>query len=32
MQDLFGMLFGIQYCYWVKMMNAHLDFTGDMLP
>lgn len=32
MQDIFEAMFGLHYCYWVKMMRAHLEFTGDMLP
>lgn len=23
--------FALAYCYWVKMAQAHLDFTGDLL-
>ncbi len=32
LNDAFETLFGIQYCYWVRMLNAHLDFTGELLP
>lgn len=31
MRDFYETIFGVQYCYWVRMMQAHLDFTGDML-
>jgi hypothetical protein len=31
MLDAFEAMFAFQYCYWVRMMNAHLDFTGDTL-
>lgn len=23
--------FGLVYCYWVKMAQAHLEYTGDFL-
>ena len=29
--DVFELMFAYQYCYWVRMMNAHLDVTGDIL-
>jgi hypothetical protein len=32
MLDVFETMFALQYCYWVRMLNAHLDFTGDMIP
>ncbi len=32
MLDAFETLFSVQYCYWVRMLNAHLDFTGELLP
>jgi len=30
-RDFYETLFGISYCYWVRMLNAHLDFTGELL-